>query len=129
MQARAQRLRRGLLQCYNVSAMPAVLTPPEPFLDDTDNIDPPRDYDDDGRGDDGPVRWVTVATFSNLGQAHIARARLDSEEIDCVMIDDSLSWLSSMSGGGIKLQVPEPDAPRAVAILQDRFESSEFLSA
>jgi len=97
----------------------------EPDVPDVDDYEPPHDDggdddDDDDDGDDGPVRWVTVATFWHSTRAHIARLKLESEEIDCVLFDEHLNWLCATCGGGIKLQVPEPDAPRARQILRAR---------
>src|SRR4051794_22723882 len=48
------------------------------------------DHPDDGNGgdDDGDaVRWITVATFWDSTRAHIARLKLESEDIDCVVFD------------------------------------------
>jgi predicted RNA-binding Zn-ribbon protein involved in translation (DUF1610 family) len=75
--------------------------------------DVPFDDDDDhgDRGDDG--RWVTVATFWQSAQVHIARLRLESVDIDCIVIDENLvatDWLLAPAVGGIKLQVREADA-------------------
>jgi len=96
----------------------------EPDVPDIDDYDPPHDgSDDDGDSDDGddePLRWVTVATFWHSTRAHIAKLKLESEEIDCVLFDEHLNWLCATCGGGIKLQVPEPDAPRARQILRAR---------
>src|SRR5690348_8982234 len=99
----------------------------EPDVPDVDGFDPPYDGDggddggdDDDDGDDAPVRWVTVATFWHSTRAHIARLKLESEDIDCVLFDEHLNWLCATCGGGIKLQVPEPDAPRARLILRSR---------
>jgi hypothetical protein len=90
----------------------------EPDVPDAGDIDPPSD-DDDG----GSNRWVTVATFWQSTEAHIARLKLESEEIDCVLIDENLvatDWLYANAVGGIKLRVPEEDAARARQILSER---------
>ena len=93
-------------------------------------IDPPEDFgsDDDG-GDDGvPVRWITIATFWQSTQAHIARLKLESEEIDCIIVDENLiamDWLLANAAGGIKLQVPEEQAARAFQLLQTETQSNQ----
>ena len=93
----------------------------EPDVRDIDDFDPPGD-DDDGDGDGGgggdeePIRRITVATFWAPGEAHFARLRLESHDIRCFMIDESvvaMQWLYANAVGGIKLQVPMEDAPRA----------------
>jgi hypothetical protein len=87
-----------------------------------DGIDlPPDDYDDGGGDDDGePIRWETVATYWKSTDAHIARLKLESEDIDCMIIDENLvatDWLWANAVGGIKLQVPSPDVWRAKSLL------------
>jgi hypothetical protein len=95
--------------------------PPQTHWMDDDDVAPPDDFDDGGEGEDGePIRWETVATFWKPTDAHIARLKLESEEIDCVIIDENLvatDWLWANAVGGIKLQVPAPDAWRARALL------------
>lgn len=93
--------------------------------DSIDPVDPPDEFDGDGGGDHGdegdPVRWVTVASYWNPSEAHIARLKLESEEIDCVIVDENLvatQWLWANALGGVKVQVPEPDASRAVSLLE-----------
>src|SRR5688572_27420778 len=76
--------------------------------------------DDDGDNDDDDVRWVTVATFWKPTDAQLARIKLESEGIDVVILDENLiatDWLMANAIGGIKLQVPEPDAAAAGALL------------
>ncbi len=95
----------------------------EPEVPDVDDIDPPQD--DIGRGDDDrdPSRWMTVATFWQPTEAHLARLKLESEEIDCVLIDENLvamDWLYANAVGGIKLRVPESELLRARQILAER---------
>jgi hypothetical protein len=80
---------------------------------------PPEDFDDDGDGE--PIRWETVATFWKSVDAHMARLKLESEDIDCMIIDENLvatDWLWANAVGGIKLQVPAPDVWRARALLE-----------
>ena len=64
---------------------------------------------------------VTVATFVNPVQADFARSILEMEGIECWLIDETLSNVVPGVGlaiGGVKLQVRESDAPRAVAALR-----------
>lgn len=63
---------------------------------------------------------VTVATYDNMADAHIALGRLEAEGIAAVLADEHLvqtDWLYSIAVGGIKLQVEPRDAPRAREIL------------
>jgi len=64
---------------------------------------------------------VAVATFSHPVEAHLARTRLESEGIDCVVTDEYLvrvNWLLSNAIGGVKLMVPKWDEDRARDILR-----------
>ncbi len=63
---------------------------------------------------------ITVASFSFPHEAHIARAKLDSEGIPATLADEytiGMQWLYSNALGGVKVQVPEPYAQQAVEIL------------
>jgi rubredoxin len=67
--------------------------------------------------------WITIATFSQPVEAHLARTRLESEGITCVVSDEYLvrvNWLLSDAVGGVKLRVPSWDAPRAREILRPK---------
>jgi hypothetical protein len=73
-----------------------------------------------GGGEDDDVRWVTVATFWKPTDAQLARIKLESEGFDVVILDENLiatDWLMANAIGGIKLQVPEPAAAEARAVL------------
>lgn len=90
-------------------------------LEEDDPAEPPDDLDDEDHGDGDPIRWVTVATFWKPTEAHIARIKLESEEIDCIITDENListDWFLANAAGGIKLQVPAEQAERAIAALQ-----------
>src|SRR5947209_8216422 len=70
----------------------------EPDIPDVNDVSPPDDADeDDFDGDhDQPVRWITVATFWQPTHAHIARLKLEAEDIPCVLLDENLvatDWL------------------------------------
>jgi hypothetical protein len=80
---------------------------------------PVDDFHDDGdRGDDG--RWVTLARFWSNVEAHLARAALEREDIDCVLFDEhvvaTMGWYAG-GVGGIKLQVRLCDVEAARRIL------------
>jgi len=64
---------------------------------------------------------VTVATFYNEPEFLLARARLESADIECFAADENMlriaGWHSHILGG-IKLRVRESDAQDAVAILR-----------
>jgi hypothetical protein len=64
---------------------------------------------------------VTVATFHNEMEFLLARARLESADIECFSQDENMlriaAWHSHVFGG-IKLQVRESDAEDALAILE-----------
>ena len=63
---------------------------------------------------------VTVATFHNEMEFLLARARLESADIECFSQDENMlriaAWHSHVFGG-IKLQVRESDAEDALALL------------
>lgn len=84
-------------------------------------VDPPDEADGDDGAGGGPGPWVTVATFWNPTEAHVARIKLESEDIDCVIVDENLvatQWLWATALGGIKLQVPATKAVRAHELLE-----------
>jgi len=65
---------------------------------------------------------VTIATFFSQSEFLLARARLESAEIECFAQDENMlrigGWHSHILGG-FKLQVRECDASDAAAILHD----------
>jgi hypothetical protein len=66
--------------------------------------------------------WVTIARFFLHAEALLARMRLESSGIECLLQDEHVSRMHSLAApaiGGIKLQVPEEDAARAQAILNE----------
>src|SRR5262245_35595910 len=78
-------------------------------------------------------RLVTIATFDQPAQARLAKNALDEEGIQNAISDENLvamDWLLSNAVGGVKVQVWEEDAERAVAVLERRFgEHGEGLGA
>ncbi len=64
---------------------------------------------------------ITVATFAHTLDAHLAKTRLESEGIDCVLTNEhiaSMNWVWPLAIGGVGLQVRESDAERAAEILE-----------
>jgi hypothetical protein len=64
---------------------------------------------------------VTVASFSEPLQAHLASTKLEAEGIECCISDENIVgmyWLYSQAVGGVKLQVREKDVERARLMLQ-----------
>lgn len=64
---------------------------------------------------------ITVATFSFPYEAHIARAKLESEGIPAFVVDEhtiNAQWLYSQAMGGVRVQVPNEHAYRASEILE-----------
>ena len=124
--------------------MPAVLEPPETTgVDDADrdpvehdggrNLPPDRggggggggdDGGDDGRDGEGFFArhrpWVTLATFWHPAEAHIARIRLESAGVVCVLLDEftAATNVFAIAVGGVKLQVPRAQVGRAAALLR-----------
>jgi len=65
--------------------------------------------------------WVAIASYSRPMDAHLARTKLESEGITCVVNDEYLirvNWLLSNAIGGVKLMVPEWDEQRARELLR-----------
>jgi hypothetical protein len=65
--------------------------------------------------------FVTVATFSHSIEAHVARIKLESEGIFCVIADENAvnaNWLYSNLLGGVKLRVRPSDLERAKKLLE-----------
>jgi hypothetical protein len=72
-------------------------------------------------------KYRTVATFSLLMEADMARNRLEAEGIPALVADaESTSWWGAGNNiPSIKLQVPEEHVERACAILGPIFERQE----
>ena len=76
-------------------------------------------------------KLVTIATFSLPMEAYLLKAKLESEEIDCFLIDEHMvasDVTYSNILGGVKLQVKESDASRVNAILQRDLRPRPHLS-
>ena len=68
------------------------------------------------------TRLVTVASFRDLPQALLAKGALDSTGIPCFLANENivrLDWLLAGAVGGIRLQVPETVAEKALQVLND----------
>jgi hypothetical protein len=64
---------------------------------------------------------VTVATYHSEMEFLLARARLESADIECVAQDENMLRIAawhSHAFGGIKIQVRKVDADDALAILR-----------
>jgi len=71
---------------------------------------------------------VTIARYSHPAQAHVARAKLESEGVFAFVADEGLvaaNWLYANAAGGVKLQVSEGNAERALAALGIHLETEE----
>ncbi len=85
----------------------------------------PADHDggDEDSSDGANVRWVTIATFFVPAMAHLARLKLESEDIPCFINDEhitAMAWHYALATGGVKLKVPETEVGRAEASLAER---------
>jgi predicted RNA-binding Zn-ribbon protein involved in translation (DUF1610 family) len=89
----------------------------------TVEIDIPTDLppEDGGEDDDGePIRWSVAGIFWSSPEVHLARLKLESEDIDCQIQDENIiaaDFLLAPAVGGIKILVPEFEAHRARALL------------
>ena len=69
------------------------------------------------------TEWIAVASFSQPVQAHLARTKLESEGIPCVVGDEHrirVDWFLSNAVGGVKLMVPRSEVERARDALRPR---------
>jgi hypothetical protein len=65
---------------------------------------------------------ATIASYDHPEQAFLFKAKLESEGIFALVADDHMvttNWLYSRALGGVRLRVREPDALRALAVLND----------
>lgn len=68
---------------------------------------------------------ITVATFEYAHFAHLSKARLESEGIECYIFDEytsSMNWFYNNAIGGIKLKVRGEDYEQAKKILNENVE-------
>jgi hypothetical protein len=67
------------------------------------------------------MRLVTIATFHQVAEAHMAKNLLESEGIPVTLADEQSAALQGSlvgPGGVAKLQVPEDQAQRSAEILR-----------
>ena len=66
--------------------------------------------------------FVTIKTFDHPGDMAVIRARLESEGIECFVINELATQLYpiiNQSIGGIKLEVRKSDAAAAMEIMKE----------
>jgi hypothetical protein len=66
-------------------------------------------------------KLVTIATFWEPWEAHLAKAKLDDHGVNCFLSGENFVatyWLLASADRGIKLKVAESDAPEAKKILE-----------
>jgi len=70
--------------------------------------------------------FVTIATYDQTIDAHIALGRLSAEGIEAQLFDDNMvqmDWLYSIAVGGIKLRVARIDAKAAREVLETDYST------
>lgn len=81
---------------------------------------PPRPYEEAAEIQAEADRPVTVASFLQPIEAHLARARLESDGIECFVVDEHIvgvQWLYAVAVGGVKLQVRSWQSEHAREVL------------
>lgn len=71
--------------------------------------------------------WVTIATYMNGLEAHVARSKLESEGIAVSLADEAvvrMNWLWSNAVGGVKVRVKPSEQDRARRILSESTDDS-----
>ncbi|HBN09463.1 MAG TPA: hypothetical protein DD435_12710 [Cyanobacteria bacterium UBA8530] len=66
---------------------------------------------------------ITIRSFFNPLEAYMARSLLESEGIEVILLDENLASVApaySNATGGVRLQVEENEADRAMAILDSQ---------
>jgi len=67
------------------------------------------------------VKLITLKTFSSDISAHLLKTRLESEGVECFILDENIVRLNSfydLAVGGIRLQVREEDYERSKALIE-----------
>jgi hypothetical protein len=70
---------------------------------------------------------VTLWRYRDLPEALVARSKLDSAGVWCVLADDNivrLNWFLSNAIGGLRFQVASDDAEHALALLSEEIPAS-----
>jgi len=66
-------------------------------------------------------RLITIANFNEPLEAHLAKIKLESAGIKCFLLGENFTatyWWASFADRGVKLQVKETEAKRALEILE-----------
>ena len=69
-----------------------------------------------------PAELVTIANFRYLPPAVVAKTKLESAGIECLLINENmvrLDWFWSNAIGGVKLLVAQADAGDAIHLLEE----------
>jgi hypothetical protein len=72
-------------------------------------------------------KYITVATYNTPWEAHLARAKLESEGIYALILDEqtaSINWFYSNTAGAVRLQVRKDESQRAIEILESTVEEN-----
>lgn len=75
------------------------------------------------------MTFFTLKTFDNSINAHILKAALEAEGIECFIIDENIVTLNPLYNfavGGIKLKVLEGDKEKAIGVLI-KIENTPYL--
>jgi len=65
---------------------------------------------------------ITIKTFDNFGEAHVLRAKLESEGVACYLFDENMMTLNPLYNvtiGGIKLKINDADKALAQQIISE----------
>jgi len=76
------------------------------------------------------MKLLTVRTFDNPIDAHLVKAKLESESILCYLFDENiirLNPLYNLTVGGIKLKVNEQDVEKASVVIQE-FDKAKLMN-
>jgi hypothetical protein len=74
-----------------------------------------------------PEELVTLWRYRDLPEALVARSKLDSQEVWCVLAHDNivrLDWFWSNAVGGVWLQVADDDAEYAMSVLAEEIPAT-----
>lgn len=64
-------------------------------------------------------KFVTIASYRNAIDAHLAKTLLESEDIECILENEEINWIYS-GVFYVFLLVKEKDAEAALAIINDK---------
>ena len=59
-------------------------------------------------------KLVTVATFKSAAEAYLVKAKLESEGIECFIIDEYISTISASEGAKLQVKVSDVEAAKKV---------------